>query len=129
MSLDGAQASDVLAYACQNAVEPFLEPVLDLCSSLAALDAPRARARSPANGASAPGGSRRAQPPADAPLLTEPLIAQLPLLLDLSLHPEPFVSTAAAECLALMVRASAAGCDVVWCGVTVTPAPAPARAA
>ena len=80
----------VLAYAHQNAVEPFLEPVLQLCLALVHRDAADTRA-----GASS------------GELLTQ-LLPQLPIFADLSSHAEAPVAAAASACLAALVLMYAA---------------------
>lgn len=96
--------ADVLAYAHENNVEPFLEPALELCSALVAADA---RERLAPGGGS--GGRRRSDDDDAGAQLSAAFVAQLPLLLDLSMHSEATVAAAAAQCLSQLVGPALGG--------------------
>ncbi|MEW5310458.1 MAG: hypothetical protein WDW38_002255 [Sanguina aurantia] len=81
----GEQVAAVFEYATSNAVEPFLEPVLELCHAIIARDM----------GEVAAGTSTGA--------LMAVLLDQAPLFLDCASHPDSAVSLAAAGCLADLV--------------------------
>lgn len=80
-----SQVAAVFEYATSNAVEPFLEPVLELCHAIIARDM----------GEVASGSSTGA--------LMAVLLDQAPLFLDCASHPDSAVSLAAAGCLADLV--------------------------
>lgn len=88
----------VLAYAHQNNVEPFLEPVLDLCLAIINRDAGDARA-----GAS------------DGAMLQQ-LLPQLPVFGHLCLHAEPPVAAAASACVLALVVLFPADTATWLCG-------------
>ncbi|KIY97924.1 hypothetical protein MNEG_10040 [Monoraphidium neglectum] len=75
----------VLQYAHHNNVEPFLEPVLDLCGAIMAGDAREVA-----------GGSSQGE-------VLAVFLQQLPVFMDLCSHPEAPVAVAASQCLAELV--------------------------
>lgn len=75
----------VLTYAHQNNVEPFLEPVLDLCLAIINRDADDTRA-----------GASQGQ-------LLQQLLPQLHVFAHLCLHAEPPVSASASACVLALV--------------------------
>ncbi|KAK9809997.1 hypothetical protein WJX72_003108 [[Myrmecia] bisecta] len=97
-----AKVSAVLAYAHENAVEPFLEPVLELCAAL--LDSDRA---SLAQGV--PGAGESAA-----------LVGMLPIFLSLAAHPDANVAAAAAQCTALLPAMFPASAALLLAGSGIT---------
>lgn len=98
----------MLCYAQQNAVEPFLEPVLLLAAAiLAALHdpTPGSASSSPTKGLQAgsnPSSSITNSSSSRCQLLSV-FVGHLLVFADLAGHPDPPVSLAAAQCLARLV--------------------------
>lgn len=86
--VDAPQVCSVLAYAQQNNVEPFLEPVLGLAHALMRVD----------------GGAGAAGRASSFCQLSRAFVSHVMCLLDLAAHPEPAVVAAAAQCVAQLVR-------------------------
>lgn len=82
----------VLSYAFDNSVEPFLEPVLDLCCSLLERDQHAAHEGIPGAG------------------VTGPLVDALPVVVDLLRHPDVGVGSIAAEALSFLCEVHPGAC-------------------
>ena len=85
----------VLSYAHDNAVEPFLEPVLDLCCSLLERDQHARHADAPGAGASTA------------------LLDSLPVVVDLLRHPDGGVGALASEALSFLCDMHPRECGAV----------------
>lgn len=90
-SMGQQQVTAVLEYATRNNVEPFLEPVLELCHTIITRDAREVEAgRSDGS-------------------LAAMFLDQAPVLLENCAHPDAPVSTAAAQCVVDLVGDQAWG--------------------
>eukprot|EP00891_Asterochloris_glomerata_P004830 jgi/Astpho2/4830/e_gw1.00068.1.1_t len=82
-----AKVHNVLVYSYENVVEPFLQPVLELCGALLARDAADLQRQVAGAGQCVA------------------LLPSLPIFLELAAHPEAPVALAAAQCLAASAEA------------------------
>ncbi|CAG9460825.1 unnamed protein product [Pedinophyceae sp. YPF-701] len=89
------RVEQVLVYAHENAVEPFLDPALDLCCSLLERDQHATHAGEPGAG------------------ITRGLVSALPVLVDLVRHPDSGIGKLAAECLGFLCDLFPADASVV----------------
>jgi hypothetical protein len=100
------RAAAVLGYAHANNVEPFLEPVVELCRALLA----RCGGGGGGGGGGRGGGGGIDEDdnddPSSAAAIVEALLDQLPALADLATHPDASVAAGAARAVAALAGAA-----------------------
>lgn len=100
----GSKVHAVLVYAAENNVEPFLEPVLELCLTILRRERQEIRAAG-GGGTGIAGGNGGGGPPRpEQEQLLHSFLQQLHVFLDLCMHPDSAVAIAASANVAELVE-------------------------